>query len=147
MFCEKGVLRNFGKFTEKHLCQGLFILLLIKLQASGLKLYLKKALAQVFSCEFCENSQNNFSYITPPLAASVVAMVLLMKMDSSILPMLFNDVMNAMTTIGYDVAVSLVDRHSSMSSSIKSSYVLISSLHLYPPPPVDQHWTIFIPAL
>ena len=33
---EKGVLRNFTEFTEKHLCQSLF---LIKVQASGLKLY------------------------------------------------------------------------------------------------------------
>ena len=30
VFCEKGVLRNFTKFTGKHLCQRLF---LIKLQA------------------------------------------------------------------------------------------------------------------
>ena len=33
---KKGVLRNFTEFTEKHLCQSLF---LIKVQASGLKLY------------------------------------------------------------------------------------------------------------
>ena len=31
VFCKKGVLRNFAKFTGKHLCQSLF---LIKLQAS-----------------------------------------------------------------------------------------------------------------
>ena len=24
LFCKKGVLRNFGKFTVKHLCQSLF---------------------------------------------------------------------------------------------------------------------------
>ena len=24
IFCEKGVLKNFAKFTEKHLCQNLF---------------------------------------------------------------------------------------------------------------------------
>ena len=24
LFCKKGVLRNFAKFTGKHLCQGLF---------------------------------------------------------------------------------------------------------------------------
>ena len=41
--------RNFAKFTGKqHLRQSLF---LIKLQAT---------LAQVFSCEFCEISKNNF---------------------------------------------------------------------------------------
>ena len=30
VFCKNGVLKNFAKFTGKHLCQGLF---LIKLQA------------------------------------------------------------------------------------------------------------------
>ena len=34
VFCEKGVLRNFTKFTGKHLCQSLF---LINLQ--GLEIY------------------------------------------------------------------------------------------------------------
>ena len=34
VFCKKGVLRNFAKFTGKHVCQGLFF---IKLQASSLK--------------------------------------------------------------------------------------------------------------
>ena len=32
----------------------------------------KKALAQVFSCEFCEIFKNTFSYRTPPVAASVL---------------------------------------------------------------------------
>ena len=41
----------------------------------------------------------------------VVAVVLLTNMDSSNLHKLFNDVMNTITTIGYDVVVSLVDRH------------------------------------
>ena len=39
VFCEKGVLRNFTKFTGKHQ---------------------KDTLAQVFSCDFCEISQNAF---------------------------------------------------------------------------------------
>ena len=30
----------------------------------------KEALAQVFSCEFCEISKNTFFYRTPPVAAS-----------------------------------------------------------------------------
>ena len=38
--------------------------------ASGLQLYLKKSLAQVFSCEFGEISKKTFFYRTPPLAAS-----------------------------------------------------------------------------
>ena len=32
----------------------------------------KESLAQLFSCEFCEISKNNFFYITPPVAASVI---------------------------------------------------------------------------
>ena len=41
---------------------------LIKSQACN---FIKKeALAQVFSCEFCEISKNTFSYRTPPVAAS-----------------------------------------------------------------------------
>ena len=58
VFCEKGVLRNFAKFTGKHLCQRLFF---NKVAGRGL----------VFSCEFCEISKNNFFYRTPPVAASI----------------------------------------------------------------------------
>ena len=46
-FYKKRVLRNFAKFTGKHLCQSFFI---IK----------KETLAKVFSCEFCEISKNTF---------------------------------------------------------------------------------------
>ena len=48
---EKGVLKNFAKFTGKRLCQSLF---LIKLQASVYNFFKKETLAQIFSCEFCE---------------------------------------------------------------------------------------------
>ena len=65
VFFEKGVLRNFAKFTGKQLCQSLF---LIKLQAEACNFikketcnFVKKeALAQVFACEFCQISENNF---------------------------------------------------------------------------------------
>ena len=50
MFCKKGVLWNFTKFTGKHLCQSL--------------------LAQVFSCEFYQISKNTFFYRTLLVAAS-----------------------------------------------------------------------------
>ena len=52
----KGVIRNFAKFTGKYMCQSLF---LITLQARPATL-LKKRLAHVFSCEFCEISKNTF---------------------------------------------------------------------------------------
>ena len=65
MFCEKGVLRNFAKFSGKLLCQSLFFI-----NVAGLRL-VQETLAQVFSSEFCEISKNTFSYITPPVAAFV----------------------------------------------------------------------------
>ena len=48
----KSVLRNFAKFTGKHLCQSLFF-------NKTCNLIKKEALAQAFSCEFCEISKNN----------------------------------------------------------------------------------------
>ena len=35
----------------------------------------KETLAQVFSCEFYEIAKNNFSFTTPPVAASVMKFV------------------------------------------------------------------------
>ena len=55
-FCEKGVLRNFTKFTGKHLYQSLF--------------FKKETMVHVLSCEFCKISENTFSYRTPSVAAS-----------------------------------------------------------------------------
>ena len=54
-FVKKGVLRNFAKFTKKHLCHTPV--------PSGLRpaSFLKKeSLAQLFSCEFCEIYKNTF---------------------------------------------------------------------------------------
>ena len=56
VFCKRSILRNFGRFTEKHLYQSIFIK--------------KENLAQVFSCEFCEISKITFSYRTLLVAAS-----------------------------------------------------------------------------
>ena len=64
MFCKKGVLGSFTKFTGKHLCQSLFLNKIAGLRPATIK---KEALAQVFSCEFCE-----ISYRTPLVAVSVV---------------------------------------------------------------------------
>ena len=55
---KKGVLRNFAKFTGKHLCQSLFLNKIAgQRPATLLK---KKTLAQVFSREFWEISKNTF---------------------------------------------------------------------------------------
>ena len=62
---KKGVLRNFTKFTGKHLCQSLFFNKVADLRPATL---LKKRLAQVFFCGFCEISKNTFFYRTPPVA-------------------------------------------------------------------------------
>ena len=45
VFCKKGILRNFEKFTGKHLCYSLIF-------------------------EFCKISKNTFFHRTPLLAAS-----------------------------------------------------------------------------
>ena len=69
MFCKKGVLENCTKFTGENLCQSLFLN-----EVAGLRrpvtLFKKEALAQVFSCEFCEISKNTFLHRTPLVAAS-----------------------------------------------------------------------------
>ena len=57
VFCKKSALKNFAKFTGKHLCQGLFFNKVAGFRPSTL---LKKRLWHVFPCEFCEISQNTF---------------------------------------------------------------------------------------
>ena len=81
MFCKKGVLRNFAKFTGKHLCQSLFN----KVGGWGLQLYYKETLTQVFSCEFCEISKNTFSLRTLPVATCVCSRKIPVGMEASIL--------------------------------------------------------------
>ena len=66
VFCEKGVLRNFAKFTGKHLRQSLFFN-----KVAACNFIKKETLAQMFSCGFCEISKNTFFYRTPLVAASV----------------------------------------------------------------------------
>ena len=56
MFCKKGVLRNFAKFTT--------------LRSQACNFIKIETLAQVFSSELCEISKNSFSYKIPPVAAS-----------------------------------------------------------------------------
>ena len=58
VFCKIGALRNFPKFTGKHLCQSLFLN------------KVAETLVQVLSLGFCAISKNNFSYRISPLAAS-----------------------------------------------------------------------------
>ena len=69
VFCKKGVLRNFTKFTGRHLCQSLFFN-----KAAGLSpatLLKKRLWHRCFFYEFCKISNNTFCYRTPLVAASV----------------------------------------------------------------------------
>ena len=52
----KGVLRNFSKFTGKHMCKNLSF----NKVAGCLQCYLKRGSTKVLSCEFCEISKNTF---------------------------------------------------------------------------------------
>ena len=67
VFCKKGVLRNFAKFTGKHLCQSLFFNKVAGLRPSTL---LKKRLwHRCFPFNFFEIFKNTFFYRTPLVAA------------------------------------------------------------------------------
>ena len=69
VFWKKGVVRNFVKFTGKHLCQSLFFDKIAGLIPATL---LKKRLWQrCFAVNFAKilRSRNTFSYRTPPVAA------------------------------------------------------------------------------
>ena len=49
VFCKKGALRNFAKFTGKHLYQSLFLNKVVGLACNLIK---KESLAQVFPVNF-----------------------------------------------------------------------------------------------
>ena len=68
VFFKKGALRNFVKFTGKHLRQSRYAR--VSFATSACNFNKKETLAKVFSCEFCEISKNTFSYRTPLVAAS-----------------------------------------------------------------------------
>ena len=57
MFFKIGVLKNFAKFTGKHLSLGLFF---TKVASSACNFIKKETAVQVFSCEFGENFKNTF---------------------------------------------------------------------------------------
>ena len=66
-FVKKDVLRNFAKFTGKHLCQSLFFnkvagnFVKKETLAQACNFIKKGTLVQVVSCEFCKISKNIFS--------------------------------------------------------------------------------------
>ena len=58
VFCKKGVLKNFAKFTGKHLCQSLF--------------FNKKLWHRCLPVNFAKFLRTRFFYRTPPVAAFAV---------------------------------------------------------------------------
>ena len=71
VFCKVGVLRNFSKFTGKHLCQGFFFNKVAGLRPKACNFIKRETLAQVLFCELWEICKNIFFYRTPPVAVSV----------------------------------------------------------------------------
>ena len=68
IFFKVGVLKNFAKFTLKHLCRSLiFDKVADRRPANSVK---KKSATQVFFCEFSKILKNSFIYRTSPAAAS-----------------------------------------------------------------------------
>ena len=61
VFCIKGVLRNFTKFTGKRLCQSLFFNKVAGLRPQACNVIKKETLTQTFSYEFYKISKNTFS--------------------------------------------------------------------------------------
>ena len=59
-FVRRGVLRNFAKFTGKHLSESLFFNKVADLKPKACNFIEKETLAQVLSCEFCKISINSF---------------------------------------------------------------------------------------
>ena len=57
MFCKKAVLRDFPKFTKKHMCQSLFI---TKVAGQGRQLYLKRDCFLVFPVNFAKFRRTPF---------------------------------------------------------------------------------------
>ena len=69
VLCKKGVLRNFAKFTGKHLFQRPVFNKVVGLRPKAWNFIKKESLEQVFSCEFCEISKSTCFYRTPTVAA------------------------------------------------------------------------------
>ena len=61
VFCKKGVLKNFAKFTEKHLCQSLFF---NKNAGATCNFIKKETLTQMFPVNFAKFLRTPF-YRTP----------------------------------------------------------------------------------
>ena len=77
VFCKKGVLRNFAKFTG--------------LRSQACNFIKIETLAQVFSSEFCEISKNTSCYRTPAVAASTEVCLQPSKFKMELFAKIVND--------------------------------------------------------
>ena len=68
VICKKGVLKNFTKFTGKHMCLGRVSFLITRPEVCNFNK--KETLTQVFSYEFYEIFKNTYFYRTPLVAVS-----------------------------------------------------------------------------
>ena len=78
MFCKKGVVRNFAKFTRKHLCQSLLFNKVTGLPEAW-DFFKKETVALVFSGEFWEIFKNTFFKRITLVAASVLSRIICIK--------------------------------------------------------------------
>ena len=69
----KNMFLEISQNSQKNTCAK--VSFLIKLQPQTCNFIKKEALAELFSCEFCEISMNTFSYRTPPVVVSEVSNV------------------------------------------------------------------------
>ena len=60
VFCKKGTLKNFAKFTGKRLCWSLFYNNIAGLSPEACNFIKIEILTQVLSCKFCEVVKNTF---------------------------------------------------------------------------------------
>ena len=60
MFCKKGFLKNFAKFTGKKLCQSLFFNKVASLRPKACNFVKKETLAQVFPVNFAKFQKTPF---------------------------------------------------------------------------------------
>ena len=71
MLIKKRLLKNFEKFTGKHLCQGLFLTKVTGLRPVACKFIKKDTPTRAFPCEYSDIFKNRFLKSTTPVAASV----------------------------------------------------------------------------
>ena len=87
VFSKKGVLRNFTKFTGKHLYQSLLLNKVAGLRPEGFHFIKKQTLTQVFFCKFCEVFKGTF--LTDHLQWLLLSFVLFKSQNENLFRLIF----------------------------------------------------------